>query len=304
MQGVPTDLYPSRVGATEDSLRERIDPVIHGDAAFSSPHTLTARQLESFDRDGYLVLPGLMADRVELLRAEMARLSKEPELRGRPEVITEPDSDALRSIFAVHDVSSAFAATAWDPRIVAPARQILGDDVYIHQSRINVKPALLGRSFSWHSDFETWHVEDGIPRPRILTGWVFIDENFSYNGSLLVLRGSHRHYVSVAGTTPENNYRESLKTQRAGSPGQGALCKLAELAGNRIDTIVGPPGTVVFHEGNLMHCSPDNPSPWSRTNLFFVYNSVQNRPVAPFSGQAPRPRFLAAAPPDVEPPTT
>lgn len=299
MPGDSRDFYPSRVGAAEDSLRERLDPVIHGSGAFTAPHALTAEQLSAFDRDGFLVLPGLMADRVEPLRTELDRLSSVPELRGRPEVITEPDSDAIRSIFGVHDVSTAFAATARDPRLQTPARQILGDEVYIHQSRINAKPALLGRSFSWHSDFETWHVEDGIPRPRILTGWLFLDENLTYNGSLLVIPGSHRHYVSVAGTTPENNYRESLKTQRAGSPGLATLRKLAEISGKRFASVIGPPGTVVFHEGNLMHCSPDNPSPWSRTNLFFVYNSVQNRPVAPFSGQQPRPRFLAApAPPD------
>lgn len=296
MPGSP-DFYPSRVGATEDSLRERIDPVIHGRGSAPGPHGLSAEQLRTFEQDGFLVLPGIMADRVASLRAELDRLSTAPELQGRPEVVTEPDSDAIRSLFGVHEFSELFSAAARDSRILTPARQLLADDVYIHQSRVNAKPALLGRSFSWHSDFETWHVEDGIPRPRILTGWIFLDENRAYNGPLLVLPGSHRHYVSVAGTTPERNYLESLKVQQAGSPGIHILRKLAELCGNRIESVVGPPGTVVFHEGNLMHCSPDNPSPWSRTNLFFVYNSLQNQPVPPFSGQAPRPRYLAAPAP-------
>jgi len=33
-------------------------------------------------------------------------------------------------------------------------------------------------------------------------------------------------------------------------------------------------------------------SPWPRSNLFFVYNSVENQLVEPFCGNKPRPDFL------------
>ena len=33
-------------------------------------------------------------------------------------------------------------------------------------------------------------------------------------------------------------------------------------------------------------------SPWPRSNLFFVYNSVENQLQAPFCGNKPRPDFL------------
>jgi hypothetical protein len=47
--------------------------------------------------------------------------------------------------------------------VVGPARQLLGSDVYVHQSRVNFKPGFNGQDFYWHSDFETWHAEDGMP---------------------------------------------------------------------------------------------------------------------------------------------
>jgi ectoine hydroxylase len=40
-------------------------------------------------------------------------------------------------------------------------------------------------------------------------------------------------------------------------------------------------------------------SPRSRSNVFFVYNSVANAAVAPFGGTAPRPEFIAS--PDFTP---
>jgi ectoine hydroxylase len=43
-----------------------------------------------------------------------------------------------------------------------------------------------------------------------------------------------------------------------------------------------------------MHGSNGNITPWPRSNLFLVYNSVENALEAPFSGQAPRPPHIAS----------
>jgi ectoine hydroxylase len=43
-----------------------------------------------------------------------------------------------------------------------------------------------------------------------------------------------------------------------------------------------------------MHGSNGNITPDPRTNVFLVYNSVENAVEAPFGGMPPRPEFLAA----------
>ena len=55
----------------------------------------------------------------------------------------------------------------------------------------------------------------------------------------------------------------------------------------------GPPGSLLLFECNTLHASNKNLSPWPRSNLFFVYNSVDNVPGKPFCGHEPRPHFLA-----------
>src|SRR5690606_32808072 len=69
---------------------------------------------------------------------------------------------------------------------------------------------------------------------------------------------------------------------------------LAELTGqNGIAVPKGPAGSALFFEGNLLHGSCGNISPWPRTNLFYCYNSVENPLQEPFCGLPPRPEYVS-----------
>jgi ectoine hydroxylase len=93
------------------------------------------------------------------------------------------------------------------------------------------------------------------------------------------------------GKTPDDHYEQSLRKQEYGVPDQESLQKLVERHG--IDTMIGPAGSVVLFDCNTMHGSNGNITPLPRSNVFLVYNSVENRLVAPFSGQKPRPDYIA-----------
>src|SRR3546814_3582850 len=105
------------------------------------------------------------------------------------------------------------ARLAADDRLAGVARFLLGDDVYVHQSRLNYKPGFVGKEFYWHSDFETWHVEDGMPQMRALSMSILLAPNTVLNGPLMIIPGSHRKYLTCVGETPEDHYRSSLKKQ-------------------------------------------------------------------------------------------
>ncbi|RNB69982.1 ectoine hydroxylase [Brevibacillus invocatus] len=201
----------------------RVDPVVYRNESTSSG-PLSAEQLSFYEKNGYLNLAGFFAPvEVQYFRDEMKRLWEENSRSDRKEVIQEPESKEVRSIFAVHRDNEVFRQLSRDPRLIAMIEQILGSAVYLHQSRINYKKGFTGKEFYWHSDFETWHVEDGMPRMRALSCSISLEDNVHYNGPLLLLPGS----------------------------------------------------------------------PLPRSNVFMVYNSVENRLVAPFSGQQPRPDYIA-----------
>jgi ectoine hydroxylase len=284
------DPYYSRV-AERWELAERLDPVVWPSPADAGPGPLAAEELVRYERDGFLIRPRLFAsDEVRAILAEAERMARSTD-RCRDDVVVEPGSDAIRSLFRVHRESRAMQRLCADPRLAGAARQLLGDEVYIHQSRINFKPAFEGRSFPWHSDFETWHLEDGMPRMRALSASILLTDNTEHNGPLLIVPGSHQRYVRCVGETPDQHYRQSLRHQSYGVPDREALAALVEDGG--IASVTGPAGTVVFFDCNVMHGSAGNITPLSRHNVFVCFNSVSNRLVEPFAGTHPRPDFLA-----------
>lgn len=284
------DPYPSR-GDVEAGLRKRLDPVVYSDGPVDD--RLDDGDLEKFEADGYLFVENLFtAAEVAELNRELRGLAADPALRGREEIITEPGGEEVRSVFLIHELSRVFEWLARDARLVNVARQILGSEVYLHQSRANMKPGFHGKEFYWHSDFETWHVEDGMPGMRALSVSVALTENYAFNGPLMVIPGSHRTFVSCAGATPEHHYKESLKKQELGTPSAQHLKRLADRGG--IVAPTGAAGSALFFDCNVMHGSGSNITPYPRSNAFFVYNSVENQLDDPTCGLAPRPAHVAA----------
>jgi len=277
--------YPSRLGkCVPPSVR--LDPVVWGAA---TPGPLDRQQVDQFDRDGFLVVEGWIPfDEVVEWRREAERMRADP----RQELVYEKGSQLVRTIFKVDRNTSYFARIARDGRLLGLAEQLLGGPVYVHQSRINFKSALKGGDFWWHSDFEIWHTEDGMPAMRALSVSVLLDASTQLNGPMLFIPGSHRTFVPCTGSTPDMNYKQELQTQDYTAPDNEPLADLIRSRG--IVPATGEPGTLVVSDCNTMHGSAANMSPWPRSILFYCYNSIHNTlPERPPLGTPPRPDFLA-----------
>jgi ectoine hydroxylase len=286
------DLYPSRI-SDKPTITERKDPVIYTDSSKLGKGPLEADQLDFYEKNGFLFLERFFSEEdVQLMRDELKQTWEESRESDAPEVIHEPESQDVRSVFAVHRDNDFFKDVSRNPRIVDIMNQLLGSEVYIHQSRINLKTGFKGKEFYWHSDFETWHVEDGMPRMRAISCSIALTDNNPHNGPLMVVPGSHKHYITCVGKTPESHYQKSLRRQEYGVPDPDSLTWLANQGGIAMPT--GAAGSILLFDCNTMHGSNSNISPFSRSNIFMVYNSVENALVEPFSGQKPRPEFIAS----------
>ena len=98
---------------------------------------LTDEQVAAYDRDGFVVLPGLFsAEAVAEMKAELMRLAEiETEVIAR-----EPGSRSAKVIFRMHETdgptaSPPFRRAVCSRRLLGPARQLLRDDaLYLHHS--------------------------------------------------------------------------------------------------------------------------------------------------------------------------
>ncbi len=284
------DFYPTRLERPAESF-ERKDPVIHSQGTDRHHGPLSETELARYERDGFLVFNNFLdQETVKRFRDDLRAYENDDSILRSEGTITEPGKQEIRSIFGIHELSDRFDRLTRESRLLDMVHQLLGSDAYIHQSRINFKPGFHGKGFDWHSDFETWHAEDGMPRMRAVSFSIALTDNTPFNGPLMLIPGSHKTFVPCVGRTPEDNYQSSLKKQELGVPNEQDLQKMADQYGIQAPT--GPAGSLIIFECNTLHASNANMSPWPRSNLFFVYNSVENRLEQPFCGNKPRPDFL------------
>lgn len=282
------DFYPTRINS-KSKIIPRTDPVVYS-SSFSS---LNEEQENFFKKNGYLIFENLFSSKeVSALLDDLKSLSKDNSKKEFPQFILEETKKDVRSIFEIHKLSKLFGRLCRDKRIVDVAQHLLGSKVYIHQSRVNLKPGFDGKEFYWHSDFETWHSEDGMPNMRAMSCSISLTKNYEFNGPLMVIPGSHDEFVSCSGTTPDKHYKQSLKRQEVGTPDKKILEKMVEKGG--IVSAKGDAGSAIFFDCNIMHGSNGNISPYPRSNVFVVFNSIENQLTAPFCGLEPRPNYIGS----------
>lgn len=285
----PIDVYRTRL-PKRGNVEPRPHPTVWSRTPQPSP--LTREELSSYEDRGFHTAAGVLSDDdIGTCMSEVAHLTDR--LGDDERVVRESSSGDVRSLFAVHLLSDAIAELCSRPEISGVARQILDDDVYIHQSRINLKPGFGGGPFYWHSDFETWHAEDGMPAPRALSVSLALTPNYEYNGALMIIPGSHKKFLSCVGQTPDGYHEESLASYRPpfGTPEEDDVSELADDLG--IEMITGPAGSALYFDSNCLHASAGNITPFPRSNLFVVFNAKSNAIGDPFAAQHPRPDYLA-----------
>ncbi|GLU47878.1 ectoine hydroxylase [Nocardiopsis ansamitocini] len=285
------DQYPTRVDSESELAWITSDEPTVRPGVPEGPASGT--ELGNHARDGFHVQRDLLSEQeVTACLDELRSMVGDPALRADERTVTEPASNEIRSVFDAHLISERIARLIREPRILDRARQLLGSDVYVHQSRVNFMPGFSGNGFYWHSDFETWHAEDGMPRMGAVSLSIGLTDNYAYNGGLMLMPGAHRTFVPCLGRTPDENYQSSLKAQKVGVPQEEDIAELARRHG--IEQFTGPSGSALWFDCNSMHGSGNNITPYPRSNLFVVFNSVDNALVEPFSARERRPGFVAS----------
>ncbi len=246
---------------------------------------LTDAQVAEYEECGYLVFPGLVSrDEVEILRRDLHRVTG-----VEAEGVIREKSGAVRSVFRVHDETSPtasppFQALATLPRVIDPARQVLGDEpVYVYHTKCNLKDAIDGAIWQWHQDYGYWKT-DGVDRPDMTTSLLMLDEATEIGGCLYFIPGSHK----LGRLDPEMD--ETTTSYKLWTVPKDQVIEIMTRFGDPVP-ITGKPGTVVLFHPNIVHGSGHNMSRHARWHIYTVYNQVSNRP---HGIENPRPEWVVA----------
>ena len=228
---------------------------------------LNGTQIAEFEERGYLFFPNLLdAKEVAALQSTLPEIMNRP----GPEVIRETgDPTVARLVFGAHVFSEPFRRLSLRPNLLHPVRQLLGDEVYLHQSRLNPKQGFgHGAAWDWHQDYPPWHAIDGMPEPKAMNYAVFLDDVNEFNGPIAFIPSSHRQgeLASEAEVLPGITPLYTMNTE--------TIATLAEA--NGIVSPKGPAGSAVFFDSCMAHTSTPNISPWPRNIVYLTCNRTDN----------------------------
>lgn len=158
---------------------------------------LTRRELDAWERDGYLHMPGVLAaDEVAELREWTDDIAARPADPSRADgllqhyELTERGAQIARSENLVPN-HAGFAALVDAGRLPAIAAALLGEPAVTYKEKINYKlPG--GAGFAPHQDARAYKFVD-----THLSGMVAIDDATVENGCLEVVAGWHHELLDV-----------------------------------------------------------------------------------------------------------
>jgi len=231
---------------------------------------LSDEQVVEYNAKGWVLVPDVFsAEERTVLEAAAFDVLERP----GPEVAREDDG-APHVCWGMHLFDERLGALTRHPKMLEPVEQLLGDQVFVHQSRINIKQQN-GSIVEWHQDWGTYHRIDGIPEPRGIMIGIFLDDVRSVNAPVLAVPGSHRDgLVSEAvmdDAVPHHDRAAKYRYDITPS----TMKRLVDE--NGLEAIEGAAGSILLMNMAVVHGSSVNISPLRRLLLYVNVSTVGNR---------------------------
>ncbi len=248
---------------------------------------LISANSDVYKQDGYLKFDGFFTAKEisDIKRAYSECI--ESALEG-VKIIHEDDGITIRSIMGYHQQHPILDRYTRDPRVLEVINGIIQSPVYVSQSKINSKAPknnnnVVGKKWLYHRDFSFWHILDGIPKPSMVSTFVYITEQTEENGAIYVLKGSHKD-APLDLIKSEVGFEKNGTGERIDDTSEKlSLQIISKMLMKHIHkyecvTLIGRPGDLIIMDPRLLHASNDNNTNLSRDIMITVYNPTNNLP--------------------------
>jgi ectoine hydroxylase-related dioxygenase (phytanoyl-CoA dioxygenase family) len=230
---------------------------------------LTREQVQSYRRDGYLLIENVLSP------SELATVRRvTDDLVAASAAVTDhdhvydlepthsPEAPRVRRIKEPHSAHPAYRDIAFSMTIADILTPLLGPSgVRFQTGKLNMKSAGYGAAVEWHQDWAFYpHTNDDL-----LAIGIYLDDCGPDNGPLMVIPGSHAW---------------PIEEHHSG----GVFCGAIDPAASSIDfskavMLTGPAGSMTIHHVRMVHGSALNTSDRPRRLLLFQYAAVDAFPL-------------------------
>jgi len=229
---------------------------------------ITKQQVEFYREYGYVMVENLVdAATLERMRRAVGKcVAKARGVTDHDEIYDlEPshtsDDPRVRRIKKPHAVHPVFMEVATSPGMLQAATALLGPDVRLYGSKLNMKSPYYGSPVEWHQDWAFYpHTNDDV-----LAVGLLLEDCHETNGPLLVIPGSHK------GPTYDHH-------------ADGFFCGAMDPARGEVDfstavPMIGKAGSASIHHVRLVHGSAQNTSARSRNLLLYELTAADAWPL-------------------------
>ena len=198
-----------------------------------------------------------------------------------------PENPRVRRIKTPHKVDPFFLEIVRQPKMTSILKALLGKDVRLHGSKLNVKAPKYGSPVEWHQDWAFYpHTNDDI-----LAIGVMLDDVELENGPLLVLPGTHRI---------DKVWNHHLDGRFCGAMDPTAT---PDLDYSKAVPCIGKAGSCSFHHVRLVHGSAQNTSDKPRQLLLYECTAADAWPLLNFKDLDEFNSRMVCGEPTIEPRT-
>lgn len=233
-------------------------------------YQLTDADIEAFHKEGYVHLPGVLAESelAELEKEYMRFLRGDYRVEGRDFCDMSSGYDRPVEDYAVVNIMlptryrPAWSGNLYEQRVASIARQLYGVEMAKDYDQLLAKPP--GHPdgvFAWHQDLAYWPITTD---PRTATAWLALDDATEENGCMRFVPGSHRE--------PALRPHEPLHGDRDKSHGLAAKVDPA------VDTVRLAEirrGDATIHSERTLHGSGPNVSDRWRRAYILAYRTPE-----------------------------
>ena len=224
---------------------------------------------EAYDERGYVVCDGLLSEQViEEAREAIEGLIADAPAGGESDSVYEFIEDfetgapRVERIKQPHKVHPLFDQLIRRTEITDVLRTLLGPNVRLQGSKLNLKSKGGSAPVEWHQDWAFYpHTNDDV-----LAVGIMIDDMTEENGPIMFVPGSHRGPV----------YEHMSNGVFCGA----VAAEISETLPAKAEPATGRAGSVTFHHARLLHASQANRSDYARRFLLYEAMAADAWPLA------------------------
>ncbi len=229
---------------------------------------LSDEQVSFYKSEGYLVVESLFSqDEIGQLKNVLDEFVERGRTMTQSDGVVEleqthtPEQPRIRRIIWPDQQHAVFRDFVRKAQYVGVVSRLIGPNIRLHFSKINLKLAGFGAAVQWHQDWAFYpHTNDDV-----LVSGVLIDDMVEDNGALLVLPGTHEG--PVFDHHHNGRFAGALDPETCGLDFSKAV------------KVTAPAGSLVLFSARIVHGSDLNRSQRPRRVLYYELSAADAWPL-------------------------